>query len=432
MRGWTSAFALALTVTSAVAHAAGYEKAIMFSGRWSGVGNAAAGAVNDSEALYFNPAGLGGGRMLDVSLNFSPTIAFFRGPVGVGPNEVRDSDTSFSPIFGGFVKFNPMQRLGIGLGLYVPAGNHVTYSEVDFSGANPAFTFRPDVAVDLALVEGSLGAGYEFFDGLRVGGGWRVSYVRAKIESATPLPATAGGGLVAVQLRDLNDWRFDGFRVGVQYAPKALPFGVGLNWRSPVKFVAEGKGHAQIQSAAGGDPAELPRNEVNVTSELPSQFSAGGFIALFERKLRFYGEYTWTRYEVNRQITITDRDGNPAFFQTGGPPLPVPSIPLDWSNQHNVRVGSEYVFEEMFAARLGYIATSRVTSPEFARPTLASPGWGHTIVLGGGTLPDAFGFRVNAALEWSFADGTGTNDLGRSGFFSTNAFAAHVGIGWAM
>jgi long-subunit fatty acid transport protein len=430
-QGW---IALVIVGSASLAQAAGYEKAIMLSGRWAGVGNAAAGAVEDAEALYFNPAGLGGGRLLDVSLNFSPTVARFSGPVGLSatdPTGLRTSTLSFSPIFGVFAKYNPLPNLGFGLGLYVPGGTNVTYERVSFSGFNPQFdALEPELKVDLSVTELAAGVGYEVFKGLRVGAAYRISMVRAELGSASPLPPAGPGqpppALLAVSLRDLSDFDFGGFRVGAQYQPEDLPFGLGVSWRSPVKFTAEGEASGRIETAQPGAPAaDLPGGDTTVSSDFPSQISAGGYVSLLDKTLRLFGQYDFTHYEVDRSLAITGTVTTPAG------PAPIPSIVQDWRNQHNVRAGVEYLVPALMAIRGGYVFTSQVTPNERARATFASPGVGTTFVLGFGTLPTARGLRLDVAFEYSFASGDGTNELGRTGKFSSDAFAAHLGLGWA-
>src|SRR5436305_1800620 len=90
---------------SQLVFAAGFEKGIMWSGKYSGIGNAAASSVHGAESLYFNPAGLpSGSGMAEVSGNFSPTLPKFTGQLGNTtfsvPVTEQNTGTQFSPVFG--------------------------------------------------------------------------------------------------------------------------------------------------------------------------------------------------------------------------------------------------------------------------------------------------------------------------------------------
>ena len=71
--------AVALALPAAEARSAGYEKATTWSGRYVGIGGAAASIASGSEAIYFNPAGLAGTERAEASLNLSPHVCPARG-----------------------------------------------------------------------------------------------------------------------------------------------------------------------------------------------------------------------------------------------------------------------------------------------------------------------------------------------------------------
>jgi hypothetical protein len=58
-----------LTISGNPALAAGFEKSVLWSGKWTALGGAAASSVSGPDALYFNPAGLGGSTGLQINLN---------------------------------------------------------------------------------------------------------------------------------------------------------------------------------------------------------------------------------------------------------------------------------------------------------------------------------------------------------------------------
>lgn len=55
-------------------YSAGFEKTVMWGGRWSGLAGAAVSAVEGGDSLFYNPAGLVQGNGHEVSLNYSPLL----------------------------------------------------------------------------------------------------------------------------------------------------------------------------------------------------------------------------------------------------------------------------------------------------------------------------------------------------------------------
>lgn len=433
----------AVLLAAGSAQGAGLEKAVMWSGEYGGLGGAAVSLVEGSQAIYFNPAGLAvpnghwrgwdtGARFVEVSLNFSPTISEFKGPIG--STDRSTSEIGFSPVFGGTVSAYPIPRLGVGLGFFVTGGTQATFENQDFSSFNPNFdSLRPDIESDLSVIEGSIGAGYELIDGLRIGAAWRIAWVRARLQSAAPVPnplnpAGPAAALLAVDLDDLNDVQFEGFRVGLQYAPRYLPFGVGINWRTPVDFEADGKARFRVESGLGGDATDLPEdNDARARAEFPSQIAVGGWVSLLGKQVRIVGEYAFTHYKVDDRIEIDARTTAPLGPGGASAPVDIPDIELQWANQHNIRAGVEWAPVNDWVVRAAYVATSQVTNTDFARASIASPGWGNTFTAGFSTAAAAEWLRLDFAAEYSFANGDGTNELGLSGKFSTWGFAAHLG-----
>lgn len=443
MRGWRQAAVAAAVVLVAgeTAQAAGFEKVVMWSGRYGGLAGATTSYVDGAQSLAFNPAGLArpegwvtgwsdkkmGG---DLSLNFSPTISRFKGPI-TSPAQ-SEGEWTFSPVFGGLASYRPMEGLGIGIGGFVSGGTRSEYENVDFSGFNPNFdTLRPDIVADLSIIEASVGAGWEPLAGLRIGAAYRVVFVSAELQSALPVPAPAGApagtppvALVAVNLDDLSDTGWDGFRVGVQYAPAKGAFGLGVHWRSPVGFDADGDVSGQIEGGVGpnGPAADLQGGEARARASFPSQIVAGGFIApLPSRKLRIFAEYSFTNYEVIRAIEL---DGT---LQGPTGPIDVPDITTNWNSQHQMRVAAEMLLPKSMAVRAGYALTGQVTNEDFARATLASPGLGHSITVGAGGVTWGGRLQLNGAFEASFASGDGTNELGIPGEFESLGLVLHLG-----
>lgn len=443
MRGWKqSAIAAAVVfVAGQTAAAAGFEKGLMWSGRYAGLAGLTTSYVDGAQSLAFNPAGLAvpegyivgwsdKRRGPELSLNFSPTAARFRGPLTT-PAEV-DGSWTFSPVFGAVASFKPMEGLGIGVGGFVTGGTRSRFEDVDFSGFNPNFDeLRPTIEAELNIIEMSVGAGYELFEGMRIGAAYRIAFVNARLQSAVPVPAPAGSpagtppvALISVDLNELSGSSYDGVRVGVQYAPRKGLFGLGVHWRSPVAFTATGKASGRIEAGVGpnGPVGDLVGGDAAVSAQFPSQIVAGGFIAPFsDRSLRVFGEYSFTNYAVVQDLAVD------ATLQGPTGPIEVPNIETKWHGQHQMRVAVELLLVDNLAVRAGYGLTSQVTRTELARATLASPGLGHSVTVGAGTAVMGGDLQLNAAFEASFASGDGTNEFGIPGHFNSLGLVGHLG-----
>ncbi len=408
------------------AHAAGYEKAALWHAKWTALGGAATGAVNGSESLYFNPAGLAGGKeMLDLSANFSPTFAKFEGPLLPGESPV-EGNREFKPVSAGFLRFKLTDQLGLGAGVYVSGGSAAGSEIVAVTG----FTAKPDFATELSLVEYSLGLGYDLAavaDGLKLGLAWRALHANARFASATAVP---GVGLIGVDIKELADTRFNGWRVGLQYAPTDSQWGLGVTYRSRVDFLAKST-DVSGKSEIGGTKVTTTGTEIAALTSFPEQVAIGGYFDPLPSLLRTYLEYSFTRYAINNFVDFS------GSFTARIATVQAPDIQQNWNNQHNGRIGLEYMGFEKFPIRAGYVYTSQVTPDDLALGTFASPGAGHLIALGTGTtfMGDALG--VDIAGEYSFAsgEGQGVNSLGQTigpGKYKSNAFTGHLTVSYKL
>ncbi len=125
------------------AQAAGFEKAILWSGKEAGYGVASISRIGGSQSIAVNPAGLVNGA--DASLNFSPTWVSLEGNL-VSTNRLEESDHNFSPVGEISVNYLVFDRLGVGVGAYVAGGSNAIYDGVDFTGTYSGLSgFKPRI-----------------------------------------------------------------------------------------------------------------------------------------------------------------------------------------------------------------------------------------------------------------------------------------------
>lgn len=415
----------ATMVSDPRAHATGYDKSVLVSGKHGGVANAVTSSVGGAESLFFNPAGLALGAGTeskgDGTLNFSPSTIRFKGPITASGTQATSKST-FLPIAGLQASYRPAARFGYGAGISAAGGSVSNYGEVDFSSLGFS-AFKPTVKGDLRIYEFALGAGYEVSPGFRVGAAWRVSRVQAELSSAS----AATGALVEAQLKELTATNFTGFRVGAQVAPRESKWGLGLSVRTPVEFTVKGKGEGRIESPlAPGVVTNISSSDVSAKSKLPLAISAGGHWDFCEN-WRGLLDYSWLNYSTNRFIdiagTLTDASGATS--------VPLPDTAQAWKNAHVIRVGFEYKGIENWPLRAGFVYGSPVVAKSTAQAIFETPGSGYDVTLGTGTTFMERKLEANLALNynWGRAEVASSETNGNlSGRYAVDAYALHTGV----
>lgn len=435
-QAWTLG-ACALLI-GAQAFAAGFEKTVTWSGKHAGQAGIGIATVAGPESLYFNPAGLASGTGTEMSLNFSPVFGQFKAPFAdAGSAVARDGKRSFSPIFGANFSHKINEQLGVGVGAFVSGGTRAEYEAFTDATTGPFDDLDPTFKSYLSILEVVPGVAYAISDDLKIGLGLRWLFVGGDFNYASNIQTAAA---FEQQFSNLKANKFGGVRAGIQYAPRDSNWGLGLNFRSSVDFTAEGDVKYRLDpqlGTAGNTIQEFNSTGGSISGTFPWQLGIGTWFDLSPKKFRVGLEYSFSQYAKNRVLGIH----NPSDFSTaGGGALATAAtlssnndISLSWHNQHVARIGFEYMLETL-ALRAGYAYTSQVTDTKNPLPTLASPGAGHSITLGAGA-PIMDKVEANLGVEYSMASGTpAAADVGatRAGEYSSNAYAAHVGVNVAF
>lgn len=394
------------------AYAGGFEKNVTWSGKYVGIGGAAVSRVEGSESIYFNPAGLASkrGEHGDVSLNFSPTFAKYKGAFSYATRAQEESDKSFIPVGGVTASYQLIDRLSVGVGYYVSGGTSAVFENVDV-GTPFGFTI-PELKSELALTELAVGLGYEVLPGLRIGAAWRMLNVGGDFFFAANSgnPATSA----YTKIEDIKATKYNGFKVGAQYSNPDKTWGVGATFRNGVTFAAD----MRRTVFAVNNSVAVPAADGTITSTFPWQASIGGNYSLTDA-WHLHAEFTHTDYDHNRRIEYT---GTNAV-----------AIPLNWKDQQNYKLGVEYTGIENLALRAGYVLTTQVVPNGTANATFSSPGKGHTVALGAGRSFLNEVLDVNVAAEHSWASGDvaqGTYPAPVGGEYASSSWAAHLGAAY--
>lgn len=400
-----------LLFAASVVHANGIEQTNLWSGRYAGMGGAAVSNVEGPESLYFNPAALAGGNGLEGTANFSPTLSKVSGPI-TSTSGVVNSDTSFSPVGSIFASYKITPQLGIGVGYYVAGGGKASFSSYNFGPS----TYT--VQNNFTITELSPGIGLEIIDGLRIGVAYRMSNLHADVATAFANPLV--NGFTGVALSDMSNTRWNGYRAGIQYAPKELGWGLGAEWRSRVDYTAAG---TSVITPTLALPAVTITAPVTASITLPTEISVGGFYDLIPSTWRLALEYNFIDYGIDQTFQVTG----------GG----APSFPLAWHSMQIGKIGTEYKAWTDVTLRAGYSYTSQVTPNGFANAVYSTPAALHTFNLGAGyqILPV---LHVDGALHYAHASGTvaaadiPANSTTLPGVYSGNIYSVHVGVTYSI
>ncbi|WP_422135030.1 OmpP1/FadL family transporter [Endozoicomonas sp. ALD040] len=369
------ASSLAVALSAGQAVAGGFEKATLWDAEYSALAGAAVSSVNDSSAIFFNPAGLAFAESNDIALHVSPTITHTKGPAG-GEGTFIDGEKNFSPVGGLTGLFRLDDKFTMGYGIYASGGAAASYEDVTVGstftipGAGiPVTPVTGDYSTDIKIIEAGLGLAYRINNNWSVGGTYRLTYATADIN----LLSSVSGVGASVGYNDLSGFNTFGVRLGAMYRSDDDRWGWGINYRSEVDIEADGD-----YKYRNGTPAATVTGDATAETALPMQISTGIDYKV-DPHWTLFGEITYTDYSNNEQIDFSVKD------TSDGSSAAVPAIYSNWEDQYNYRIAAEYTGIENWALRAGYIYTTAVVPEEYAAPTFSAPADAHSFTLGAGT-----------------------------------------------
>jgi long-subunit fatty acid transport protein len=398
--------AVAATILSGQAFAAGYEKAVLFSGKYGGTAGAADSTVSGSEALYYNPAGIGMDHAgQQASVNFSPTIlqsqATFNGTT-------KDANSEFLPPFSAIYSITPNGLLGLSdkwgfaVGVYSGAGLDTEYDNVSISSLLP---YKYNFKTNLFEIEYSLGVSYKVMPHLKVGAAYRLGMVNAEFDGPN-------SSFQQSNLTNLSGWA-SSYRLGAQWSDDG--WGAGVSVRGPMGFSATG------DSSVGTPNSTFTSGTATVKTQLPLAVSVGGHYD-FTSKIRGILQYAWNHYGVDKTLIVQG---------TG-----LSNVPQNFHDQSNFTVAGEYTGFS-WPIRLGYVYSTKVEDPNSEIANFAPPAAGNTITVGTGHT-FMTNFEGNAAFEYAFSSDSHANGATVGGAqpfagkYDVNAYSFHLGLLYSL
>jgi long-chain fatty acid transport protein len=314
-----------LLLSSQPARAAGYALDVL-AGRATGMATAVTGMIDDSSAVFFNPAGIAQGRSFDAQLGASliaPSVNF-------KDTHGQSTQTPFKvlPPFSAYASGGITDNLSIGIGVFTPFGltvewpggwegrSIIRYAQLATYYINPTVAYR-------------LGP-------LRLGAG--VQIVRATVDLQRDIGVPGGYG--ATELGAAT-WGLGG-NAGLQIeaVPKFLSF--GAQYRSAVPLSFDGNAHFD------GIPAELAGtiHDQAVSTRIvnPDTFSVGAAVHPID-KLVVDADVVYYGWGHTHSVDINFPNDTTGSLST--------TQPKSWKSGVNVHLGGEYVINDTWQVRAG-------------------------------------------------------------------------------
>jgi len=343
-----------------------------------GMGGAFVALANDGSAIYWNPAGLAG-QSSSVNLFFTGVMPFGSYKFAV-PQMGIDIDTKTeSNLYptGGLIGVYKMNKLTMGLGVYVPAGLGAQWSGGDLAAFSGGKVFDWESQIGVIAITPSVA--YQINDKFSVGLSANIYYAMFDLSK----PNTA----------DLNQ---DGIpETPVQYKEESTGLGYGVTLG--LKFdVSE-----QLSLAASFKTATSVNMKGTADIDAPD---IGNII-----NTEFSRDVTWPMwigggmaYKVNKCLTIALNAQYSNWsaldkFVADYEKLPDGEFKLDWKNAIQIRFGGEYLINPTTALRLGYYFDP-APAPDETLNILFPSSTNHVVTAG---LGFSFGnYTIDAAAEY--------------------------------
>ncbi|HSQ67081.1 MAG TPA: outer membrane protein transport protein [Polyangiaceae bacterium] len=394
--------ALVLGFAARDAGAAGFSLDTQ-SARTVGMCAAVTGMIDDSSAIFFNPAGIAQGKILDaiVSGQLILPSSTYTNPSGVS------TTTPFRavPPIAGYVSGGITKDLSAGIGMFTPYGltigwpqgwegrSQITYASLATYDINPTLAYK-------------LGP-------VRIGAGVQIMYATVDLQKDIALP----GGTYGSSQLGADAWGVGG-NVGIQVEaiPKVLSF--GLAYRSTVVLNFDGAAHFEgIPQTLQGTIHDQPGTSRFV---LPDSLSFGVAVRpvpklVIDADLVYYG------WDYFRSIDINFPNDTTGSLSS--------SQPKRWNNVANVHLGMELGLGDAWALRAGAMVDPTPSPSDTLTPDL--PDSTRLAFSIGGGYKHKSGLRLDLGYELVLLLSRTSTAPQLPGDYSGFANILSVGIGWS-
>jgi long-chain fatty acid transport protein len=384
-----------------------------------GMGGAFTAQASDPSAIFFNPAGLGFQKGINVLLG---TTLIFPSTKFTGPTPSTKETKMESQIFypsNLYATYAMDNGLSFGLGVYSPYGLGTEWP-ADWVGN------RISVKTDLKSFYINPTVAYRVMDDLAIGVGFSyvISNVELSFKSATYsslAPPTPSAKLGNVNLK--ADGTGFNFNAGIIYqADKNLKLGVAYRHSTEIDYSGDAK-FTDMQALT----SFFPGGSGKTTITLPSNLTLGASVNVspefvLNSDIQFVG---WSSYDS----LIVDIAKGPNFPLTGQPLQKGSASGKEWKNAMLFRVGGEYQYKE-FAFRLGYIYDVTPQPDEKVEPMLPDANRSEFTLGIGYKISE--NLHVDAAYQLILFEDRKVeySDIPLNGIYKSNAHLFGINVGY--
>jgi long-chain fatty acid transport protein len=343
------------------------------SGRGTGMASALTAATDDSASIFYNPAGIARGKILDVQVGDTLIVPSFKFTSPTG-NETK-LPFYVVPPFHGYASGGITDNLSIGIGVFTPYGLKVKWPDGwegrRFNEESKLYTyyFNPTVAYRIGPVR--LGAGFQL--------------VRATVELKRAL-ALPGGQEGEIEL-GAGTWGVGG-NGGIQVDAIEQYLTVGAQYRSAVSLDFD-DGNAHFSNIPPAFQPTLHDQKVSTSITQPDQFAVGVSSRPI-KKLLLDLDVVWLGWKKFRSLTLNfpqDTTGTLALTQA-----------TNWDNTVNYHLGGEYTINDSWKVRTGLLY-DRSPSPAYTLSPVV-PDADRLNIAGGASYVHKTGFRIDAGYQF--------------------------------
>jgi long-chain fatty acid transport protein len=366
----STAAALA-TLFARDASAAGFALDVQ-SGRGTGMASATTAMIDDSSAIFYNPAGIAQGKVLDAQAGITLIAPGFTYTSPGG--EKTSVPFSVVPPVNAYVSGGITDDLSIGIGLFTPYGLTLKWPD-GWAGRGliteatlQTFYVNPTVAYKIGPV--------------RIGAGFQL--VRANVELKRDIRFGDRDGGVEV---GGSAWGV-GANVGVQVEAVKQYLSFGATYRSAVGLDFD-NGKAHFNNVPQGLAGTIHDQAVTTSFTMPDQLAVG--IASHPiKKLVIDFDAVWLGWSKVREINIQFQDAASASLNS--------PEKKDWSNTVNFHIGAEGELSDNWLLRGGVLIDPTPSPTNTLGPDI--PDSTRVNLAIGGTYRHESGIHVDAGYQF--------------------------------
>ncbi len=296
--------------------------------RPTGMAGSVTGFINDSSAIYFNPAGISQGKILDAQVGVTLISPSFTYTNRSGASTVTEFGV-LTPA-SAFVSGGITDALSLGIGFYTPFGSTLSWPQ-GWEGRRQitsislrTFAFNPTAAYRIGPV--------------RIGAGFQAMRATVRLQRQIAFGQAEG----SVDL-GAGTWGYGG-NVGAQVEAVHDFLSFGAHYRSAVKLGFDGL--ADFENVPAPLQNAIHDQAVSTTFIMPDTFAFGAALRPV-KKLVIDADVVWYGWGSVRSVDLKFPDDQSGTLAS--------SRPRAWENVLNYRIGAEADINEEWQARGGFV-----------------------------------------------------------------------------